>query len=131
MPESLPSGWESKYIGPPDMWAGTAGADVVGGEVIEINDDGTNPQVGIVVANASSGDTVIYYIAGRFTVACATGDVIAAGNQLYWDVSANEAALAATAGSGDPFLGTALTAAGSGITQVEILLNHVNQADKA
>ena len=99
--------------------------------MVEINDDGTNPTVGIAIGNSAIGDSSNYYISGIHTVAVTSAVVIAAGEALYWDVSANEAVDSGGAGAGDPFMGTALTAAGSGVTECVCWLNKEPVADKA
>lgn len=129
--ESIPSGFESKYIGPAKTITIAAAAAQVGGEVIEITADATNPLVGIVVSDCASGDDCEYYIDGLHSVKVTSAVVVAAGEDAYWDITANEAVDVGGGGTGDPFLGTFMTAAGSGVLEAVVWLNHKTDIDVA
>lgn len=74
-------------------------------------------------ASAASGDIITVRYRGIVEMLCNTDDVIAIGEDLSWDISANELVNAGGAGTGDPVAGCSVTAAGSGVTVVQIALN--------
>ena len=74
-------------------------------------------------ASTTSGDIITVRYRGIVEMKCNSGDVIAVGENLNWDISANELVNAGGAGTGDPVAGASVTAAGSGVTVVQIALN--------
>jgi len=84
--------------------------------------------LGVALEDGVSGDTIAYAIEGVFKVPKVTAAVIAAGEQVLWDVSADSGNGqadddAATPATGDFLCGYAIEAAGNGDTTVLVRIN--------
>jgi predicted RecA/RadA family phage recombinase len=75
---------------------------------------------GFAQNDALSGAAVQIDTAGVHSIACASAAVIAVGDPLYWDVADGEVNKTA---SGNWYVGVAASAAGNGVTSVDIRLN--------
>ena len=76
--------------------------------------------IGIAQATAAQTVDVVLDTQGVYTVACASAAVIAVGDVLYWDVA--DAEFNKTA-AGNYKVGVATSAAGNGVTSVNIKLD--------
>lgn len=92
-----------------------SGAAVVPGEVVPLGS-----MVGVASKDIAVGVPGSLQIAGKYDVPCASADVIAVGDDLYWDDSASQFTKTAT---NNTYGGKAGTAAGNGVTTCHILLN--------
>jgi predicted RecA/RadA family phage recombinase len=95
-----------------------ASADVVAGEIIAVPDG----RIGVVagISGSASGDQVATHVGGVFKVAIKSTDVVAIGDDLYWDLSQDHATK--TEGA-NHLLGSAFTAAGNGVVIGQVSLN--------
>lgn len=76
---------------------------------------------GVIGADAIAGEEAVLHAqpGNVFELPCLTTDVIGVGDSLYWDVSADELTLVATA---NWFAGKAANAAGNGVVLVELMI---------
>lgn len=84
--------------------------------------------LGVALEDGVSGDTIVYAIEGVFKIPKVSAAVIAAGEQVLWDVSADSGNGeadddAATPATGDFLAGYAMEAAGNGDTTVLVRIN--------
>lgn len=95
------------------------GSAVLGGDVIQVL--GTK-WAGVVVRDTAASVEGAAYIQGVFRVNKNTSDAFVAGEEVQWDISANEAVNEASI-DGDFFIGLATKIAGASDADVEVLLN--------
>jgi predicted RecA/RadA family phage recombinase len=94
------------------------GTAVSSGDVVTVGD-----LVGIAAVDIGAGETGTVHIEGVFEVPCNSADVISVGQTLTWDASADEFVDTNTPATGDNAGGVvAMTAAGNGVTTVEVKL---------
>lgn len=105
----------------------TAAGTITSGQVVPLQH-----AVGIALGDAVSGETVAVAIEGVFTVPKVSAAVIAAGESLTWDVSANASAGAfddnlATPATGDVTgaAAVAFQSAGNGATTLDVMFTGV------
>ncbi len=96
-----------------------AGAALVSGQAFLVGAVGTG-RIGIALAAIGTGASGSVQMQGIFEVTKATTDVVAVGAPLYWDDTAKNFTVTNTS---DTLAGYAVTAAGNGVTKVEINLN--------
>jgi len=97
----------------------TPGGAKSAGEVIEL-DDG---RAGVVKTDLAASEKGAVYTAGIFDFAAATGTTFSAGDDIYWDASA-DLAIGADAAAADDFrVGSAVAAKTSGPLVVRVDLN--------
>jgi len=115
----------TKYIGPGDsVQYSNTGSAISSGDPVVLGAVG-NVSVGVALTDIAATTGVgTVAITGVYTFTKATGAVIAQGETVNWDASAsNVDDNAATAASGDvEDFGIAMTAAGSGVLTVDVLL---------
>lgn len=110
----------TNYVQPGKILSLTAGSAISSGDPVQVG------QIfGVAVADAASGATVEVAVEGVFELACASADVIAEGDLLYWDGSQ----LTKTA-SENLLVGAAVTAAGTGVTSCQVVLSTGPRADE-
>lgn len=100
-----------------------SGSAVSQWEIIEL---GTNSgMIGVALEDGAVGDTIAVAIDGVWTFPKTSGAVIALGEAVDWDTSAGSVDDdQATSATGDyPNFGTAMEAAGSGVTTIKVKLN--------
>ena len=90
------------------------GADINAGDVVFIGD-----VCGVAAVNIANGDVGTVYISGVCRFPAKSDDVVAVGDDLYWDSANSRATLTQT----DHLIGVAVTASANGITVVNALLN--------
>ena len=110
---------EAIYRKEPGVLDHTPSSALSAGEVIALDDD----RAAIAVADIAADALGSVYTEGVFDVTTASATEFAAGDEVYWDVSADLAILAASAATGDIRMGPALAASGSGETTVRVDLN--------
>jgi len=94
------------------------GSAVVSGAVVIVGG-----LVGIAAVDIGAGETGTVHITEVFEVPCNSADVISQGQTLTWDASAGEFVDTNTPAAGDNAGGVvAMTAAGNGVTTVEVQL---------
>ena len=105
----------------------TAGADISSGAVVKIGNI-----LGVALGDIANGATGSVAIRGVFTVAKVSAAVIAQGESLTWDVSANSGAGAFDDNAATPATGdvtgppaVAFQAAGNGDTTLQVLFTGV------
>lgn len=110
------------YIQPGKVIPFTAAADLTSGRVVKVGQ-----LLGVVQNDVDSGDVGQAYIEGVFECPKVSAAVIAAGESLTWDVSANSGVGAfddnlATPATGDVTGPTAVAfeAAGNGVTTMKV-----------
>lgn len=102
-----------KYIQPGNVIDHTAGSAISSGDAIVIG-----VLLGVALADIANGDTGSVQIEGVFEMPKLSTAVIAAGDKLIWDVSA-EQFIVASAATGDlDGCAVAVAAAGNGTTTV-------------
>lgn len=77
---------------------------------------------GVAVTNGAIGDTIAVHVEGVFSLPKLTTAVIAVGDPVTWDVSAEEVIVAAAATGDIENFGYAVAAAGNGATEVLVRL---------
>lgn len=105
----------TKYIMSGEVIDYVATGTITSGQVILIGN-----RIGVALAPIANGSTGAVRMLGVFTIAKLSTDVVAAGDLLYWD--AGNSRLTTTASS-HKLAGYAFTAAGNGVTTVEISIN--------
>lgn len=117
----------TNYVQPGDVIQVTAGADITSGQVVKVGQI-----LGVALTDIANGATGSVAIRGVFTCPKVSAAVIAQGESLTWDVSANSGAgafddNAAPPATGDVTGATAVAAkaAGNGATTVEVLFTGV------
>lgn len=103
------------YIQPGRYLEVTAPAALDSGDFVKVGS-----LFGFAQNDAASGAAVQIDTEGVHTIACASAAVIAVGDALYWDVADGE--VNKTAAS-NWYVGVAASAAGNGVTSVDIRLN--------
>lgn len=111
---------EAKLLYPAGERQFDAGANLVSGEIIQL-DDGRAAVVNTARA-ITSGDPAVARTDGIYRVDCAAATEFALGDAVYWDSSASQA-VASPGASDDPYLGTAVRASSSSEAFVEVDLN--------
>jgi len=92
----------------------TPGAAVAAGEVVVNND-----LVGVALQAIAKNALGAICVSGIFTVAKKSTDTFQVGTKVYWDDSNN---YATTTSTNNTYLGKAVEAAGSGVTEAKVLL---------
>lgn len=117
----------TNFIQPGDVIDHVAAANITSGQVVKIGNI-----LGVALADIANGATGSVAIRGVFEVPKASGAVIAQGESLTWDVSANAGAgafddNAATPATGDVTGAPAVAAEakGSGTTTLKVLFTGV------
>lgn len=117
----------TKYKQPGIVLDHTAGADISAGDVVKMGNI-----LGVALTDIANGETGSVQIDGVFELAKVSGAVIAQGESLTWDVSANSGAgafddNAATPATGDVTgaAAVAFEAKGSGTTTLLVKLTGV------
>jgi len=105
----------TKFVQLGDVIDHTPGANVANGKMVVIG-----VRVGIALAAIAANTTGPLAVAGMFTYAKLSTDVVAQGALLYYD-SANDRLT--TTASGNTLAGYAAAAAGNGATTVAVKLN--------
>lgn len=110
-----------------DVIQHTAGADITSGQVVKLGNI-----LGVALVDIPNGGTGAVAIRGVFTVPKVSAAVIAAGESLTWDVSANASAGAfddnlATPATGDVTgaAAVAFQSAGNGATTLDVMFTGV------
>ena len=98
----------------------TAPAAVSSGDLVKVGSI-----FGVAQGNAAIGATVVIDTQGVHTLGVASAVVVGIGDALYWDVA--DANFNKT-GSGNWYLGVAVTAAGNGVTEAQVRLNGAQPA---
>lgn len=111
----------TKYKQPGDILTLTAPSTVAANAVVKVGQI-----IGMSIAAAASGESVEVAVKGVFEFPCASAAVIAVGDLLYWDAADGE--LNKTA-SGNTLVGYATSAAGNGVTVVDVKLTGQANAD--
>lgn len=112
-----------KNIGALRTWTNDTGGDVASGDVVVVGQ-----QIGIATVDIPKDGTGTVAFEGVFVVPKVSGAVIAHGEMVMWDVSANDGAgafddSAATAATGDVSnAAVAAEDAGDGVTSIRIQL---------
>ena len=101
----------------------TLSATVASGDLIKVGD-----LAGVCLAAGGSGDTISVQIAEVFTVPKVSTDVMVQGNTVYLDHANKRVQLASGDDGGSPPIafivaGKVVTAAGNGVTTVNLKLN--------
>ncbi|SDH40969.1 MULTISPECIES: DUF2190 family protein [unclassified Duganella] len=91
------------------------GTAVAGGAVVLIG-----ARIGIVLGDIAANATGVVSVTGVWQVAKLATDVVALGVDLYWDAANSRLT---TTASGNAKAGYAFTAAGNGVTTVNIKIN--------
>lgn len=112
------------YIQPGKTVTLVAPADVVSGQFLKVGQ-----LLGVVVADALSGEQFELCLEGVFEVVKKTTDTPAQGAALYWDPTPGE--LTTTKASTNQLAGAAVEAAGNTATTVKIRLNGIAYPDEA
>lgn len=113
----------NKYVGPGDSLNHTAGSAYSEGDTVELVDTNTGT-LGVALTDIASGAVGAVGITGVYDLPKVSGAVIAQGGAVFWDTSANAVDDdAATKATGDFTCGTAMEAAGSGVTTIAVKLN--------
>lgn len=105
----------TKYVMSGDVIDYVAPSAVTSGQVLLIG-----VRIGVALTAIASGATGAVRMLGIFTIAKLSTDVVAVGVALYWD---NTNSRLTTTASGNTLAGFAASAAGSGVTTVEISIN--------
>lgn len=105
----------SKFIQPGDVVDHTPGAAVANGKMVVIG-----VRVGIALAAIAAGATGPLAVTRVFAYAKKSADTVAQGALLYYD-AAND--YLTTTSAGNTLAGYAVTAAGAGVTTVNIKIN--------
>lgn len=108
------------HVQPGNIIDVTLGATVTSGELIKVRD-----RVGVCLSAGGSGDTISVAVDEVFTVAKLSTDVIAVGDTVYLDAT-NKRVTLTTDGPGSDVniaAGYATSAAGNGVTTVNVKLN--------
>lgn len=105
------------YVKPGEHITFTAGANLASGEAVVIGS-----LLGVSLTALSNGSTGEAAIEGVWELPCASAAVITAGAKLIWDVSAGEFILTGAASGDLVGCATAVTAAGNGVTTVQVKL---------
>jgi predicted RecA/RadA family phage recombinase len=100
----------------------TPASAVEAGDIIHLVDG----IAGVVVTDLAASQKGAIYTAGKSKVLTASATVFAAGDAVYWDVSAS-LAITAPGAVGDHYLGTAVVACANGDTRVLVDLNAERQ----
>tara|TARA_R100000808_G_scaffold25080_1_gene61483 strand:+ start:4514 stop:4897 length:384 start_codon:yes stop_codon:yes gene_type:complete len=110
---------EYRYGGTGATYTHTATAAIAAGEVLLVN--------GIIMialdVAAASGDIIEMAFDGVWEITCNTGDDFGAGEDVYWDVSANEIVNNAGAGTNDPLIGHTMEDSAASATSVLVRIN--------
>jgi predicted RecA/RadA family phage recombinase len=108
-------------------WTNATGSTKASGSVVAIGNI-----LGVTLADIANGATGSVMIRGVFEAPKVTGAVIAAGESLVWDVSANAGAGAFDDNAATPATGdisgppaVAVEAAGDGVTVINVLFTGV------
>lgn len=109
---------EAKYVKGSDRWDYTPSTAKDSGEIIELADG----RAGVVTSELAAGELGVLATEGQWDLAKASATVFAAGDAVWWDVSAS-LAITALGASDDVYVGVAVAAAGSGATRVRVDLN--------
>ena len=104
----------STYRHTGDMIDYTPGSNVSAGDIVVQSE-----LVGQVVADTLSGDKGALRVTGVINVPKLSTDVVAIGDVLYWDAGNTRAT---TTASTHNIIGKAVEAAGSGVTDVDVML---------
>ncbi|MBW7896527.1 MAG: DUF2190 family protein [Opitutaceae bacterium] len=117
----------ANYVQPGDVIDHVAAANITSGQVVKIGQI-----LGVALGDIASGATGSVAVRGVFTVPKVSGAVIAAGESLTWDVSANSGAGAFDDNAATPATGdvtgppaVALEAAGNGVTSLRVMFTGV------
>lgn len=98
-----------------------ASAALTSGQIVRFDDGRAAVAQGL--NDVASGDDVALATCGLFRVAAASATVFEAGEEVWWDDSADLAILRASTGAGDFRLGVAVVAKAAGTTHVVVDLN--------
>lgn len=90
-------------------------AAVVSGQAVKIG-----VLIGVAATSGAANETVAYAISGVYSLPKLSTDVVAAGDQLYWDDTAKRLTVVVT---GNTKAGRAYAAAGNGASNVQLILN--------
>jgi len=107
-----------------DQFAKVTAAGTVAVDDIDVVGTTAGASLGVAKNAAASGEVVIYDVNGEYTMPKVSAAVIAAGETVDWDSSANSVddnQLAAATGDLSDF-GYATEAAGSGVTTIKVRL---------
>lgn len=105
------------YVKPGEHITFTAGAKTASGEAVVIGS-----LLGVSLTALESSATGEAAIEGVWELPCASAAAITAGAKLIWDVSAGEFVLTGAANGDLVGCATAVTAAGNGVTTVQVKL---------
>jgi len=113
----------TKYKQPGDILSLTAPEAISANEVVKVGQI-----IGMTINAAASGETVEVAVRGVYEFPCASAAVIAVGDLLYWDAADGELNKTAL---GNTLVGYATSAAGNGVTVVDVRLSGQANADGA
>jgi predicted RecA/RadA family phage recombinase len=105
----------TKFVQPGSVIDYTAGSNIASGAVVVMS-----TLVGVALAAIASGSSGSVQIDGVFQLNKLSTDVIAQGDNVYWDASPGEIT---TTSAGNTLAGKAVAAAGNGTTSVLVKLN--------
>ena len=112
----------TKFVQTGDIINLTAGSAISSNDVILLPG-----MIAVAQTDAASGETYAAGIAGVYELACKSTDVVAIGDELFWDADNEEMTLTA---AGHVFAGLATKVSGSGTATVEILINGPRRANR-
>lgn len=104
------------YVSEGDVLDYTAGGSAIASGAVVLMDK----RIGVAVADIAANATGAVHVAGVWTLAKLSTDVVAQGALLYWD--STNSRLTTTA-SGNTLAGYATAAAGNGVSTVNIKIN--------
>lgn len=107
----------NNYVKPGEHITFTAGANLASGEAVVIGS-----LLGVSLTALSNGATGEAAIEGVWELPCNSAAVITPGAKLIWDVSVGEFILTGAANGDLVGCATAVTAAGNGVTTVQVKL---------
>lgn len=113
----------TKYKQKGDVLSLTAPEEISANEIVKVGQI-----IGMSLAPAANGETVEVAVVGVYEFPCASAADIAVGDLLYWDNADGELNKSA---SGNTLVGYAVSAAGTGVTVVDVKLTGQANADGA
>jgi len=111
----------TKFVQTGDIINLTAGSAISSNDVILLPG-----MIAVAQTAAATGETYAAGISGVYELACKSTDVVAIGDELFWDADNEEMTLTA---AGHVYAGLATKASGSGTATVEILINAPRRAN--
>lgn len=104
-----------KYVQPGEVMDYTAAGNIASGDVVLIG-----KRIGVALKDIAIGTVGSVQVSGVFELNKLSTDVVAAGDELYWDAGNSRLTLTDTANT---LAGYAFAPAGNGVTAVKIKLN--------